>query len=355
MVGTSCCTSAPELLADVAGRRLLERLDRLALGLRELRGDNHAQARQQVALAAAVELRGAPAAHAQELPVLRAGGDLQGDAPVGRRHLDLRAEHRLRVRHGHLDDEVGAAALEERRSGDARRHDEVARGPAREAGLALALVPDLRAVLDPGRDLDRVPLRPALTAGALAGAARFLDHGAVAAAAGARAREREEALVLGGDAAAAAHRADRGRRPRLGAPPAAGRARPFELHGDLRGEPLEGVLEGQVDGDADVGAALRVRPSPRRPPAAHAPEDPAEEIVQIAEVPAPLEASAARRAREHARAELIVLLALLGIREDVVGPLDLLEALLGGRVSRVAVRVELPGQLAVGLLDLVRG
>jgi hypothetical protein len=42
--------------------------------------------------------------------------------------------------------------------------------------------------------------------------------------------------------------------------------------------------------------------------------------------------------------------------EDVVGLLDLLEALLGGLIARIDVRVELPGEAAVGLLDVgVRG
>ena len=59
-------------------------------------------------------------------------------------------------------------------------------------------------------------------------------------------------------------------------------------------------------------------------------------------------------AAEDARADLVVLLALLRIREDVVGALDLLEALLGRLVARVLVRVVLPRELPVGLLDLVR-
>ena len=57
-------------------------------------------------------------------------------------------------------------------------------------------------------------------------------------------------------------------------------------------------------------------------------------------------------ARED-RAAAVVLLALLGIRQDVVGLGDLLEALLGRGVPRVAVRVVLARELAVGLLDVV--
>ncbi len=49
----------------------------------------------------------------------------------------------------------------------------------------------------------------------------------------------------------------------------------------------------------------------------------------------------------------VVLLALLGVRERVVGALDFLELLLGFRIVGVAVRVVLAGQLPVGLLDLL--
>ena len=52
-------------------------------------------------------------------------------------------------------------------------------------------------------------------------------------------------------------------------------------------------------------------------------------------------------------AELVVGLALLGVRQDLVGFFRLLELLLGLWVIRIAVRMELHGQAAVGLLDLV--
>ena len=51
-------------------------------------------------------------------------------------------------------------------------------------------------------------------------------------------------------------------------------------------------------------------------------------------------------------AELVVGLALLRIGEDLVGLADLLEALLGGRVSLVDVRMVLAGKATVGLLDV---
>src|SRR5262249_1850637 len=52
------------------------------------------------------------------------------------------------------------------------------------------------------------------------------------------------------------------------------------------------------------------------------------------------------------RAELIVLAALLGVGEHLVGLVDLLEAGLGLLVALVHVRVVLPGELAVGGLDV---
>ena len=50
---------------------------------------------------------------------------------------------------------------------------------------------------------------------------------------------------------------------------------------------------------------------------------------------------------------LIVNLALLGIAQDVVGFLDLLEALLGGFIAGIQIRMILARQLAVSLADLV--
>ncbi len=56
-------------------------------------------------------------------------------------------------------------------------------------------------------------------------------------------------------------------------------------------------------------------------------------------------------AAEHAAG--VVLLPLLGVRQRVVCLLDLLEALLGGLVAGVPVRVVLARKLPVGLLDLL--
>src|SRR5207244_4162436 len=78
-----------------------------------------------------------------------------------------------------------------------------------------------------------------------------------------------------------------------------------------------------------------------------------------AEVAAPVEVAevdvgpaGAWRAAAVGRAEAVVRLPLLRVGEDVVRRLHLLEALLGGLVARVRVRVVLARELAVRLLDL---
>jgi len=119
----------------------------------------------------------------------------------------------------------------------------------------------------------------------------------------------------------------------------------------------ERVLEGEAHLGLEVGAAppcrLGSRPAPEAPAAA---EEVAEEPTQVAEVEVARDVPASRVAAPTVgRAERVVLLALLGVREHVVGCLDLLEALLGGGVAGVAVGMVLAGELAVRLLDRVRG
>src|SRR5207247_4288541 len=106
-------SSREQRLPRIVVRQLLQFLERLALLLRQLLRDAHAQARDQVALAAAVQLRSAVAADAQLAAVLRSCRNLQRDTlAIWCRHLDGRPECGLRVRDGHLDDEIRSAPLE---------------------------------------------------------------------------------------------------------------------------------------------------------------------------------------------------------------------------------------------------
>src|SRR4029078_7940158 len=80
-----------------------------------------------------------------------------------------------------------------------------------------------------------------------------------------------------------------------------------------------------------------------------------EQVGEVAEVDV-LEPDAARPEALRALGPgTVVGLPLLRVREDVVRRLDVLEPLLRRRVVRVSVRMELAGELAVGLLDLVVG
>src|SRR5439155_337376 len=205
---------------------------------------------------------------AQQRPILRAGLDLYRDRAVRGRYLDGRTERGLRERDRDLDDQVVASALVQLRRLDARDDVEVARLAAREAGLALALQADAGAVLDAGRDLDRVALRPALAPGAAAAGTRVLDHGPVAMTAWAGLRQGEEPLALCHHTAAVAFGADLRRRAGLRTRAVALRARRLQRDRDLRLDALEGVLEGEIDLHLDVAAALGSGGSAARPAAA---------------------------------------------------------------------------------------
>ena len=190
----------------------------------------------------------------------------------------------------------------------------------------------------------------------MAAGAGVLDHGAVPTAPRARLGEREKALALRDDAAALALRADRRRRAGLGARAVALRAGRLQRDRDLRLHPLQRVLEGEVDDDFEVVAAARLRPLSAARAASPA-EDAAEQVAEVPEIPQvevlEVDVASAEAAASVRGAEGVVLLPLLGIREQVVRALNLLEPLLGGRVAGVAVRVVRARELAVGLLDLL--
>src|SRR5204863_7184318 len=241
-----------------------------------------------------------------------------------------------------------------RRVGHARDHVEVAGRAASPARLALAGQANTAAVLHTGRDVDPVALDLLRLARPVAGRARLLDLRAGAAAPRARLRDREQPLPLRLDAAALAARADRRLRAGLGARAVAGGARRRQAHADGHLRALHRLLERDVDIRFEISPALGTR-SAARAGAAGA-EQVGEDVADPAEA-AEAATAAAEGVRVEARAEdpaaRVVALALVGVGQDGVRLLDLLEALLGRRVARVLVRVVLPRELAVGLLDLV--
>ena len=114
----------------------------------------------QIARAAAPQRRQPAPGHHDRLARLRAGGHVQRDVAVERRHLDRRAQRRQRrgdVDHGH---EVLAVADEALVLLDAHDDVQVAGRPAALARVAAAGDPQPLAVVDPGRDVDlHAPLR----------------------------------------------------------------------------------------------------------------------------------------------------------------------------------------------------
>src|SRR2546430_10978250 len=129
------------------------------------------------------------------------------------------------------------------------------------------------------------------------------------------------------------------------------RARGLQGDRNLGLDPLERILEREVDLDLEATPTLSTRLGSSSAAVA---EEASEEIAEHAEDQvAEVDVTAIGSSASVRGAEGVVLLALLWIGENVVGALDLLEALLGGGIPRIAVRVVLPGELAVGLLDLV--
>src|SRR5205823_6543743 len=126
-------------------------------------------------------------------------------------------------------------------------------------------------------------------------------------------------------------RADDRRRSGLRSRAPALAARRVDLDGNLGLDTLQRVLEGQVDGRLDVGAPQTPLAAATRaaPPAAA--EQPPEDVAEVpdVEVGTEVDVAPAEPARTAVGAEGVVLLPLLGIGEEVVGGLDVLEALLG--------------------------
>ena len=129
------------------------------------------------------------------------------------------------------------------------------------------------------------------------------------------------------------------------------------------GQPEGGIGEVERQLGADVVATARPDTARRTArPAATAPEQIAEQVTEstgtlhVVDVEAEPSTATATAGRAHRTepADLVVLLALGVVAEHVVGRRHFLEALLGGGVVRVAIGMEITGELAVRLGDLLR-
>ena len=169
--------------------------------------------------------------------------------------------------------------------------------------------------------------------------------------------EGKEALALGNYAAALAVRTD-------GRGSTRGRARSVAVGtgvGLVDRHPHRGTDEGvgkrQLDLDLDVTPTLGRGPVSGGTTATI--EEAPEQITQVEVGTGAGEVKPLSTARSRPRtwpeglAEGVVLLALLGIGEHVMGLTDLLEALLGRRIAGIGIGMILARQLAVRLFDLV--
>src|SRR5512139_120641 len=351
----------------LAGRRVLERLDRLARLALELSGYDDVDRDQQVALGPVATCH-TPALDPERAAVGGAGGQSQRHGGAGEgRHLDLSAEGGLREGHRDRQGEVVALAAEQPVRAHVHADEQVAGRAAALAACALALEPDALAVADPGRDAHREGAGAHRPSAAPAVGARVVDDESATPALAAGLGEGEPALVAAGLAAAVADRALPRHRttPAAGAP--AGRAGLLAGHPQRHRHAVDGVAEREGHLALHVGAAAGAGGAGTPTASEEAAEDvteparapAAEHVAQVERVAPARPARAGRATPEAARPEqgagLVVLPPTLVVGEHVVGLGDLLEPLLGRSVTPVGVGVELPGELAVGLLDLVRG
>ncbi len=289
----------------------------------------------------------------------------RGHADVGRlavdgRDRDRRSQSRVRHVEVDVDLQIVLGPLEARVGLEAHQDEEVAGRSAPPPGLALPRDAQGGAVVDAGRDPDGQLGVLAHAARAAALPAGVLHALALPPAVRAGLGHGEEALrELHPPHAPAGGTALQGRAV-LGARAFADRAglHAVEVQGELH--PPEGVLQ------RDVDLVLEVRPAPGpAPTAAAAAASAAEELLEdVAEHLAHVHAAAgeglsAREASGEAPgpgearfAVLVVDLPLLGVGEGLVGGVDPAELLLRLLVARVAVRMILHGELAVGRLDL---
>ncbi len=144
-----------------------------------------------------------------------------------------------------------------------------------------------------------------------------------------------------------------GLRAGLGAGAGAGLAGDRGRNAHLRGLAGEGLLEADLHVVAQVGAALAAGAA-AAPAAAHA-----EQIVEDVgegrgEVGAEAAGAAGPAVLEGGMAEAVIGGALLGVLQDLVGLVDLLEAVLAVLVAGIAVGMPLHGELAERGLELRR-
>src|SRR5258708_3253186 len=308
---------------------------------------------QQVARIARAHALDAFAAQPEDLPRLRLGRDLDLGRALERGDLDLPAERRLREADRHLAVQIVPVALEDPVGLEVDHSVEIARRTAIHAGLALAGQADAIALIDARGNLHRQGLVLLDAPGAAAGRAGVGHHLAGAVAGGTRLLDREEALRQPHRPRAVAGVAGLGLRAGLRAGALAGLARFHRGDADLgRGAP-RGLLEGDLQVVAQVGAAEDGGTAAALAAAENVAEDVAEGFREAAE---PFLPGTRAHLRIYPRVAIgVVGAALLGVTEALVGFLRLLQLLLPALPVRIPIRMVLHRELPVRLLDLLLG
>src|SRR5882757_9751543 len=341
------------------GAALLQRVFQIAQHLLLFFGQPHGNFHPDVAVQVARVTRAHPldplAAQAERLAVLRALRDLDADLLGQGNYLQFASERCGRHRDGHLTVQVVAVALEHLVLLDPDFHVQVARRPAIRARLALARQADPLSLVDAGRNADLEHLVALDAPVAVAGQARFRDHAPAAVAGRAGLLDREKPLGHPDRAGAAAGAAGL----RLGAWARAAAAARFAVipgrNADVGAKAACSLLQRDFHVVAQVGPA---ECAARTTAARAGPENVAEDVAEgLGET---THAGTGRRPRvriDTSVTEAVVGRALLGIRQDFVGLLGLLELSLGVLVLvvRIAIRVVLHRELAIRLLDLLIG
>src|SRR5690606_176974 len=248
------------------------------------------------------------------------------------RHVEFPAERGRHHRDRHAAEQVRPVALVDGVRLERQEDVEIAARPAPQARLALAGKADARAVLDARRDVDGERALARDASGARTGGARVVDDLAAAVAGRARALDGEEALRGAHAPVAAAG----GALPRLGAGlgarAVAGLADNRGRQREGRGLALVGILEGNLEVVAHVGAPFAAAAGIAAAAGTGPSHEVAEQVVEDvrhgggevgAEAVGAVHAAALL---EGGMAEAVVGRALLRVLQRLVGFVDFLEA-----------------------------
>jgi len=312
---------------------------------------------QKLALTRAAQVGHAFAAQFEQRAVLRAGRDFDHGLALESGHVDFAAQCGGDKGHRHFAEKVGAVAGEDGMLADMDHDVEIPGGGSAQAGFTIAAGAQTGTVLDSGGNLQFNACRGFAAAVAAADFARMVEGLAGSVAAGAGLGDLEKATRSNHLAASAAGRASMEARAGSAAGSSAGGAMARLADFDFFFDTVGGFLEFDFQIVAEVRAPRLVRAAVsssekvlENSPSARA-EDLAKQIERIVE-------SGARTGARTLKCGIsvaVVSSALVGIGENVIGLRNLLETLLRLRVTRIAVRMLLHGELAIGDFDFFDG